>query len=339
MTTRTRFLWTLGLWMTVGQAMGQTGPYQQASPPSPYQQTPPSDQAGPQPSVPANAAGQYGTYGPSQQAAGQPNGAGQQFVPQAPTIHHRAPQQSPAPPFVLTPQQQQQLEVALQAWEQTSKKVRTFECKFTRFEYDPLWGDPTKPRFEDSGQIKYAAPDKGMYRVEGPRPEHWICDGQSVFEYNFQKKQLIEYKLPAELRGKAISDGPLPFLFGADAQKLRQRYYLRVTAQPSQNEVWLEAYPMFQRDAANFRRAELILRDMQPHGLKIYSPNGKNSTSYLFENICVNESNPLSPLQFFRSNPFHATTPRGWQKLVEPGTAQSADSPAQMSNQSAMPRR
>ena len=34
--------------------------------------------------------------------------------------------------------------------------------------------------------------------------------------------------MPPELQGKAIVDGPLPFLFGADAQKLKQRYYLRI---------------------------------------------------------------------------------------------------------------
>ena len=331
--TRMSYWMAVVVWMAVGQAMGQTSPYQQASPPGPYQQTPP-DQSGVQPSAPVNVGP---AYAPN---AGGPQGpGGQQLVPQDPTIQRRAPQQPPAPPFVLTPQEQQQLDAALQAWEQSSKSVKTFECKFTRFEYDPVFGNANQPRFVDNGQIKYASPDKGMYRVDGQRPEHWICDGQSVFEYNFQKKELIEYKLPAELRGKAISDGPLPFLFGADAAKLNQRYYMRVTAQPTPTEFKLEALPMYQRDAANFRRAELILRDMQPYGLKIYSPNGKNSTVYVFENIRVNETKLLGLPDFFRSDPFHAVTPRGWQKIVEPGAAQTPNGPPQMSNQSALPRR
>lgn len=320
MTTRIGCWVAVGLWMAVGQAMGQTGPYQPGPPAGGYQQASPPEQANLQPGAPQE-------------------GMGQQLVPQDPTIQRRAPQ-PPPPPFVLSPQEQQQLNFALQAWEQRSKNVKTFECKFTRYEYDPLWGgDPNKARYEDAGQIKFASPDKGMYRVDGPRPEHWICDGQSVFEYNFQKKELIEYKLPPELRGKAISDGPLPFLFGAEAEKLKHRYYLRVTSQPNQQDIWLEAYPKFQRDAANFRRAELILRAMQPYGLKIHSPNGKNSTVYVFEDIRVNENNPLAPLRFFQSDPFHAITPRGWQKIVEPGTAQPANAPAQMSNQPGMPRR
>lgn len=320
MTTRIRCWVAVGLWMAVGQAMGQTSPYQPVAAPGAYQQTPPAEQSIPQPSGPQE-------------------GTGQQIVQQDPAIQRRAPQQPPPPPFVLSPQEQQQLDFVLQAWEQRSKNVKTFECKFTRFEYDPLWGPPNQPRFVDEGQIKFASPDKGMYRVDGPRPEHWICDGQSVFEYNFQKKELIEYKLPPEMRGKAISDGPLPFLFGADAEKLKQRYHLRLKPESTQKEVWLEAYPKFQRDAANFRLAELILQDMQPFGVKIYSPNGKNSTSYRFEKVRVNENDPLAPLRFFQSDPFHAITPRGWQKIVEPGTAQPANAPAQMSNQPGISRR
>jgi TIGR03009 family protein len=328
MTTRISFWAAVGLWMAVGQALGQTSPDQQGAA---------SNQPAQQSAAPSNGASPYGSNAGRQDEARRQDGVGQNVVPQGPATQPRAPQQPPAPPFVLTIEQQQQLDAVLQAWEQTNKNVKTFECTFTRFEYNLLWGNANQPRL-DKGEIKYAAPDKGMYRVDVPRPEHWICDGQSIFEYSFQKKELIEYKLPPELRGKAISDGPLPFLFGADAQKLKQRYYLRVTAQ-SATEIRLEAYPMSQQAAANMHHAELILHAMQPYALKIHSPNGKDSTVYVFEGIRINETKPLAPLRFFENNPFHATTPRGWQKIVEPGAAQAASRPPQMSNQPLVPRR
>jgi len=87
-----------------------------------------------------------------------------------------------------------------------------------------------------SRRVEVRRPGQRAVRVSGdakedPKGERWskwICDGNSIFEYNRQKKQVIEYPLPPESRGKAISDGPLPFLFGAEAQKLKQRYYLHV---------------------------------------------------------------------------------------------------------------
>ena len=51
--------------------------------------------------------------------------------------------------------------------------------------------------------------------------EHWVCDGKSVFEYRHDQKQLVERPIPPQLQGKAIVDGPLPFLFGAEAAKLK----------------------------------------------------------------------------------------------------------------------
>ena len=94
--------------------------------------------------------------------------------------------------------------------------------------------------------LKYAAPDKGLFRVlytknartaswaasEEDRADHWICDGKSVFQYIPKQKQLVEHKLPPELQGKAIVDSPLPFLFGTEAQKIRQRYFIRIIAPP-----------------------------------------------------------------------------------------------------------
>lgn len=241
----------------------------------------------------------------------------------------------PAPPFVLTPEQQSQVDRVLQAWQRRTDGIRTFEAKFTRREYDPVnpvldsAGVPKYPNYTEEGMLKYAKPDKGMFQIYGKRPVQWICDGKSIHEFSYVKKQLIEYPLPPEMRGKAIADGPLPFLFGSTAEKLKRRYFIRLLQPPpgARDQVWLEAYPRFQRDAADFKRAELIIntKDWLPAGIQTHSTNGTGHISYSFHAIVVNDPNPL---RFLMGDPFRPKRPTGWTKIVEPVRQTAGKQPA-----------
>jgi hypothetical protein len=98
----------------------------------------------------------------------------------------------------------------LRYWEARSDKIKIFECKFQRWDYD---GGPVAPsgkrreRFYAEGSIKYGQPDKGLYHVErllatsagapGEEPksveqnpelgEHWVCNGQEVYSFEASK--------------------------------------------------------------------------------------------------------------------------------------------------------
>ena len=88
--------------------------------------------------------------------------------------------------------------------------------------------------------------------------EHWVCDGKSVFEFNHKAKQLIETTLPPELRGKAIADGPLPFMFGAKAESIKNRYWIRQLEREGEQAPWrLEFVPKFR--GADYSRIRLSL--------------------------------------------------------------------------------
>ncbi len=198
-------------------------------------------------------------------------------------------------PFQLTPQETAQLDLVLREWERQSDRVKTLTSEFTREEFDPVF----KTNKRSTGILKFKKPDKGVYKIEGEGGEHWISDGKSIYEYNYQQKLVIERKLPKELRGKAIVDGPLPFIFGAKAAKLKARYFMRLakptTMQEQQRriqagEIWLEAYPRHQRDAANFSRADLILQQktMLPVAIRITLPGGNKTTDHLFKEPTVN---------------------------------------------------
>jgi len=257
------------------------------------------------------------------------------LVPRDPALQRRAP----AAPFTLNAQQQAELDWLLGRWEQEGAKVKTFECDFTRFDWDRVWRDD-RPMHVVQGELRYAAPDKGMLRVDGElvdfrwdrgaanggrlvdgqMAEHWICNGSSIFEYNFQRKQLVEHRLPPDVKGTAISNSPLPFLFGAKANQLRERYFLRVvTPKGMKDRAWLEAHPKYQADAANFRTATLILTlaNMQPLAIESVLPNGKSSTVYHFQKTKVNAKNLLDPFGVLGNNWLFPRTPAGWTKAVE----------------------
>ena len=295
---------------------GQSSPYPDQpiipSDPTIQRRSPTEQPGGPSPPssarlAPAQAARGFGPGDPR----GQPIGA--------PAPDPRQPLQCPFNP-PLSPQEEANLDRVLLYWEQSSKSTKTFACEFERLEYDPL--DPTRRPNEpkvDRGEIQYSAPDKALFRVKGETGEQWACDGKAVYEMDPVRKLMIVHKLPPEMQGKAIAEGPVPFLFGAKAAQLKQRYYLRIITPDArrQQEVWLEAWPRFMADAQNFKYAELILaigeRSLTPTAVQIHHPNGKNRMVYTLSSIEINKAS----LGAIFDNPFQPKAPRGWQTVVE----------------------
>ena len=211
----------------------------------------------------------------------------------------------PVAPFQLTPAQQQLLDNILLKWEQQSQRVNTFTCNFNRWEVDPAWG-PKNNEFtltSGSGAIKYKAPDRGEYQVhkvvkwdgaklayvpDADSEQRWLCDGESIFEWDYKAKQLKVRPLPEGMRGKAISDGPLPFIFGAKADELKRRYWMRDVTRPEHvgKQIWIDARPKFQVDAANFQRVTVISEREDIHApgatnLSARSSGGRRSAAGL----------------------------------------------------------
>jgi TIGR03009 family protein len=205
--------------------------------------------------------------------------------------------------------------------------------------------------------LSYHRPDKGSFQIteirafqeQQPAPgqpppvaaqgdwvkqpdavgEHWVCDGKSVFEYRHKEKQLVERPIPSHLQGQAIADGPLPFLFGAEAAKLKARYWMRIEQpqNPNPNEIWLVARPRYQAQAADFSEVEVILdrQRLLPKAMQVHFPTG-NRHVYMFdiENAKVNSA--LDRFQALFSRP---RTPAGWKRVVEQMPVEQASQPIQ----------
>jgi TIGR03009 family protein len=154
-----------------------------------------------------------------------------------------------------------------------------------------------------------------------------VCDGKSVFEYRHDQKQLVERPIPEQLQGKAIMDGPLPFLFGAEADKLKARYWMRVEQQSDANQIWLTALPKTQADAANFRGVQVILdrQRLLPIAMRVYLPDGSRH-DYMFDVANATINSRLAKLQSFFQRP---RTPAGWKRVVEQMPVEQAAQPVQ----------
>jgi TIGR03009 family protein len=254
---------------------------------------------------------------------------------------------APQQPTPLSPEQQAALDQLLAAWETRNAAVRTWSCGFHKWEYNawsPADANGERLAFaESSGELKYAAPDKGLFRVKETkqwspenrryevRPsdtgEHWVCNGESIYEFRHTERQLRETKLPPDMRGMAISDGPLPFVFGAKADTLKKRYWMRIVTPPDvRDQIWLEALPKEQADAANFSKVELILqaRDLMPFAIQIYKPAGQDRDVYQFDPRTNLIDKGLDMIRDFAK----PMTPFGYKYVLEDLQAQATPGPA-----------
>lgn len=223
-------------------------------------------------------------------------------------------------------------------WQTKSDEIKTFDCEFERWEYDSVWGpgDDT-PLVKSIGKLSYSKPDKGSFKIDeirrwtkqDPNQEttkpgdwvkqekevgaHWICDGTAIYEYKHETKQLVVQQLPPEMRGKSIVDGPLPFLFGSDAEKLKRRYWIR-SKRSDAASIWLEAYPRTQADAANYHHVEIILqrKTMLPKAIQVYLPGGSSRAVYMFKQPTIN----AKVSQLFSAIFKAPRTPWGWTRVV-----------------------
>jgi TIGR03009 family protein len=288
-----------------------------------------------------------------------PASAQQAPVPLPPTEQPSRVQSSPSPiqvpaGFQLNALQQARLDQVLEAWQAESGRVVTFKCSFERWEYNVAFGPGQQiPLNKDKGEVSYNRPDKGSFQITeinifqaqpippGQQPsaqpqgtwvkqanaigEHWVCDGRSVFEYRHDQKQLVERPIPPDMQGQAIADGPLPFLFGAEAAKLKQRYWIRIE-QENASEFWLVARPRHQAQAADFTEVEVMLdrERLLPKAMQVHLPSGSRHL-YMFDIANASVNNPLARLGALFERP---RTPIGWKRVVENAPVEQAAQPS-----------
>ncbi len=199
-----------------------------------------------------------------------------------------------------TPAAQAQLQEILLAWEHISKGTKTLECKFDRWHYDMFAAPPGTHATKADGVIRYAAPDKGKFKVEnlafyngmvagnptykiqpGQFGEHWVCDGERLIEFDYAKEECHVQTLPPTMRGQHIFNSPLPFVFNLDANRIQQRYWVRQVAAPINGIIAIEAWPKTQADRSQYKMVKISLDSSTylPVALEMYAPNFHSKTN------------------------------------------------------------
>ena len=95
------------------------------------------------------------------------------------------------------------------------------------------------------------------------------------------------------------------------------RYWIRInTPADAKGQIWLEVYPKYQQDAANFFRIDLILsaENLQPFALQIHDSTRQSRTVYQFQQITVNGNRLGEFLKF--NDPFRVDVPRDWKIVL-----------------------
>lgn len=247
-----------------------------------------------------------------------------------------------APFEPLTAPQQQYLDTVLGVWERSTGEIEHYQCNFTRWQYDPTI-DKDAPAVWDKGILKYAKPDKGLFRVDerqsiskkGPQPEYrasdqageyWICDGEYVHILDRDAKKAQKIQLPPMMRGQGIYLSPLPFLFGVKAIEIKQRYWIRPVKPPAGSEdVWLEAYPKRSDDAGSYSRVQVVLDkdEVLPKALIVFLPHYRPEFPHREVYEFGERQKNLTLLNAIKQGLFmkdfiDTKLPADWQVIVEP---------------------
>jgi TIGR03009 family protein len=244
----------------------------------------------------------------------------------------------------------------LDHWEKVGGQTKNLQGKHDRFTYDFTFNIEKRSH----GEFYYETPDRGRLDIEAPekeipagtinqmtrmvnganidvkmtveadKKEAWICDGTMITFVDIDQKQYEKIPIPEQARGKAIEDGPLPFLFGLSAAKAKARYRMELGHLHNlQNGIiHIVAYPKWKQDATNFVQAEIIMdsKTFFPSAIKMVHPGENSWTVYSFHQ--VNRNQTRNVFKFWKEDPFKPNLagfkPMNNQPMVQPASNQTS---------------
>ena len=263
-----------------------------------------------------------------------------------------------AAPFpALDPAAQKRLGEMLRAWETQSKGTKTMSCDFAKWHFDLLAAPAGVHATKSEGVIKYASPDKGLFKensllfyqgmkegkpqygpAEGKVGDHWVCNGDEVIEFDGNVKKCTITSLPPGMKGQEIFNSPLPFVFNLDAEKIQARYWVREVKAPKAGIYLIEAWPKFQEDRAQYKMVQIALDDKKflPTALIMYAPNFNAKTAPMwdhYEFTDLKRNAITAGMQSFLGNFIPQRPPANWQIVRE-----KMPMPQQAAKQAAAPQ-
>ncbi len=219
-------------------------------------------------------------------------------------------QQAAPPALVQQPvQAQPSLDEILANWERGMTSIHSLIAHCTRTVIDKTWG---KTEVFD-GQAKYLKPSYASLEMrhakEAARFEKFIINGQEVYTYAPDSKEIRIHRLPPPKSGQVAEDNVLSLVFGMKAVDAKKRYRLSLAPPPPNDTYYyyIDIIPVSAQDRSDFTRARLVLtrNNYLPRQLWFLHPNGNEVTWDLTK---LTTAVPLQAAEFRRPTP-----PPGWQ--------------------------
>ena len=168
------------------------------------------------------------------------------------------------------------LDAVLMQWQQKMQNVQTLLVpQLGRSDVDKTFRVTTNWQ----GTAKYMKPGLAlleMYQRDRPQVyEKYICTGTFLYQFVPSDQIVRVMEMPPPKPGQMADDNFLALLFSTRADEARRRYDIRLVKE-DQYYVYLEIFPRFPNDKADFQRARLALNNQSflPRSLWFEQPNG-----------------------------------------------------------------
>jgi TIGR03009 family protein len=173
------------------------------------------------------------------------------------------PAQPPMPPAAPpAPAEDPRLDALLARWEAATTNIQSLVAEVVCTRKNPVF-NKTEVLV---GSAKFLRLPDGTYGAkldlqsqDNPnRYERYVSTGRAIYVYRPDEKAVYVYDLPAQTTGRPPDDGAMPFLVGMKAATAKKRYTMKIS-KIDENYTYLEIYPNFDRDRADFIYAKLSL--------------------------------------------------------------------------------
>lgn len=254
---------------------------------------------------------------------------------QKPQAEARKDPAKPAPP----PPDPKRMEELLKAWEHQSAQNKSLDVLFTRVDTSAVWND----KITYVGRAALKSPNRAFLQFEkvvsGKKQgetknelfEVIMCNGDKVYQFLYERKQVFVYPLDARERQRALQEGPLPFLFDMKSEEAKKRYEFTLLGE-NEAKCLIQIIPRQNIDREAFSAAFIWLdkQTFMPTRLQLNDPNnGKDKKEFTFTKLKTNveiAEGLFSGEELSR----RVIAKNGWKRIDNPdseGNAQGAPRP------------
>jgi TIGR03009 family protein len=208
-----------------------------------------------------------------------------------------APRKDAAKPATPPPDPKRMQELLLQ-WEKQSAKNKSLNASFTRLDTSAVWDD----KMAYVGRAALMSPNRAFLRfdkvVPGKTPDERkyelheviMCNGEKVYQFLYDRKQIFVFPLDPQARQRALQEGPLPFLFDMKSEEAKQRYnFTLIEENDAKCLIRVEPRQKIDREAFSVAYIWLDKETFMPTKLRLDDPNnGKDKKEFTFTKLDAN---------------------------------------------------